>query len=109
MYYAEGLPSILSMFENLIDEFQFYKFTIIKFDDMKIALQIDITFEQILSIVKQLPQKQKILLSKELEKEAIDSKLTKLLKVFKSEELDLDLVDKEVDDVRKNIYDKHED
>lgn len=38
---------------------------------MKSALQIDLTFEQILSLVKQLPKKQKIKLSKELEKEAI--------------------------------------
>jgi hypothetical protein len=39
-------------------------------------LQIDLTFEQILSMVKQLPRQQKIKLTKELEKEAIDSKLS---------------------------------
>jgi hypothetical protein len=33
---------------------------------MKTALQIDITFEQILSVVKQLPRQQKIMLTKEL-------------------------------------------
>ncbi len=42
---------------------------------MKTALQIDITFEQILSMVRQLPKQQKILLTKELEREVIDSKL----------------------------------
>jgi len=53
---------------------------------MKSALQIDLTFDQILSLVKQLPNKQKIKLSKELEKEAIDSKLTRLLETFKTDE-----------------------
>ena len=45
---------------------------------MKTALQIDITFEQILSMVKQLPRQQKLKLSKELEREAIDTKLKHL-------------------------------
>lgn len=36
---------------------------------MKTALQIDLTFEQILSMVRQLPRQQKIKLTKELEKE----------------------------------------
>ncbi len=73
---------------------------------MKSALQIDLTFDQILSLVKQLPNKQKIKLSKELEKEAIDSKLTRLLKNFKTDELDLKTIDEEVEIVRQEIYDK---
>jgi hypothetical protein len=70
---------------------------------MKSALQIDLTFDQILSFIKQLPKKQKIKLSKELEKEAIDSKLTRLLKTFKTDELDLKTIDEEVEIVRKSI------
>jgi hypothetical protein len=70
---------------------------------MKSVLQIDLTFDQILSLVKQLPKKQKIKLSKELEKEAIDSKLTRLLKTFKTDELDLKTIDDEVEIVRKSI------
>ena len=73
---------------------------------MKPALQIDLTFEQILSLVKQLPRKEKIKLTKELEKEAIDSKLTSLLKVFKTNDLDLKTLHEEVECVRKGIYDK---
>lgn len=73
---------------------------------MKTALQIDLTFEQILSLVKQLPKKQKIKLSKELEKEAINSKLTRLLETFKTDELDLKTIDEEVEIVRQKIYDK---
>lgn len=71
---------------------------------MKTALQIDLTFDQILSLVKQLPKKQKIKLSKELEKEAIDSKLTRLLETFKTDELDLKTIDEEVEIVRKSIH-----
>jgi len=73
---------------------------------MKTALQIDVTFDQILSMVKQLSRQQKIKLSKELEKEVIDSKLTRLLKTFKTKELDLETINAEVESVRQEIYDK---
>lgn len=76
---------------------------------MKTALQIDLTFDQILSLVKQLPKKQKIKLSKELEKEAIDSKLTRLLETFKTDELDLKTIEEEVEIVRQEIYDRKKD
>ena len=73
---------------------------------MKTALQIDITFEQILSIVRQLPRQQKIQLTKELEKEAIDTKLSRLLKTFKAKDLDLETINEEVESVRQEIYEK---
>ena len=73
---------------------------------MKTALQLDLTFNQILSLIKQLPQRQKIKLVEELEKDVIDSKLTELLKKFKTDELDLDLIDEEVENLRQEIYDK---
>ena len=73
---------------------------------MKSSLQLHITFEQILSLVRQLPRQQKIKLTKELEKEAIDSKLTQLLTTFKTEELDLETIHAEVESVRQEIYDK---
>ncbi|HSV87633.1 MAG TPA: hypothetical protein VLH61_03235 [Bacteroidales bacterium] len=73
---------------------------------MKTALQIDITFEQILSIVRQLPRQQKLKLTKELEKEAIDSKLSRLLKTFKTRDLDLKTINEEVESVRQEIYEK---
>jgi len=73
---------------------------------MKAALQIDLTFEQVLSVVKQLPRQQKLMLTKELEKEAIDSKLTRLLKTFKTKELDLKTITEEVESVRQEIYDR---
>lgn len=71
---------------------------------MKTALKIDLTFEQILSIIRQLPITQKIKLTQELEKEAIDSKLSRLLKTFKTKELDLKTIEEEVESVRQEIY-----
>lgn len=73
---------------------------------MKTALQIDLTFDQILSLIRQLPKKQKIKLTKELEKEVIDSRLSQLLKKFNTKELDLDIISEEVEIVRKEIYDQ---
>ncbi len=71
---------------------------------MKTALQIDFTYDQVLRLVKQLPQKEKLKLTKELENEAIHSKLSRLLKTFKTKELSLDTINKEVDTVRQEIY-----
>jgi hypothetical protein len=65
-----------------------------------------LTFNQILSIVKQLPLQQKIKLTKELEKEAIDTKLSRLLKTFWTKDLDLNTITEEVESVRQEIYDK---
>lgn len=73
---------------------------------MKTVLQIDLTFDQILSMVRQLPRQQKIKLTKELEKEAIDTKLSRLLKTFRTKELDLKTISEEVESVRQEIYDK---
>ena len=47
---------------------------------MRTALQVDITFDQVLALVRQLPTKEKIKLTKELEKEGIETKLSGLLK-----------------------------
>lgn len=48
---------------------------------------IDLDFNQILDLVKQLPKKEKIKLSKELEKDIIDAKLTMLLTPYSIEQL----------------------
>jgi predicted DNA-binding protein YlxM (UPF0122 family) len=65
----------------------------------------NITFEQVLSLVRQLPIQQKIKLSEELEKDSIGTQLSLLLKTFHTDELSLDTVDKEVEIVRQQIYD----
>lgn len=71
---------------------------------MKTALQIDISYDQVLYLVKQLDIKDKIKLTKELEKEGIQSKLTRLLSTFKTKELSMATINKEVEIVRQNIY-----
>jgi len=73
---------------------------------MKTALEIDLTFNQILSIVKQLPKQQKIKLTKALEEEAIDSKLTRLLKTFRTKNLDMKTITEESENVRQEIYER---
>jgi len=72
---------------------------------MKTALNIDITYDQVLSIVKSMPIKQKLKLSKELEKKGIKTRLTSLLSAFKTDALSLEDIDKEVELVRQKIYD----
>ncbi len=63
-------------------------------------------FDQILDLVRQLPKKEKLRLSKELERDIIDAKLTALLKAFKTDNLDQDTIDKEVEIVRAELYAK---
>lgn len=65
---------------------------------------LDLKFDQILDLVKRLPKKEKLKLSKELERDIIDAKLTSLLKAFKTDELDQATIDNEVEIVRAEIY-----
>jgi len=51
--------------------------------------QLTLNFDQILDLVKQLPESDKIKLSKELEKDTLNQKLTQLLETFKTVELSL--------------------
>jgi hypothetical protein len=71
---------------------------------MRAAIQIDFTYDQVLNLVKLLPQKDKLKLTKELEKEGIESKLSRLLNTFKTKELSLTTINKEVEIVRQKIY-----
>jgi len=73
---------------------------------MKTAIQLEVTFDQVLSLVRRLPKKDKMKLSKELGKDVVDIKLAKLLKTFQAKDLDLDDIDSEVENVRQEIYEK---
>ena len=66
----------------------------------------DVRYDQVLSLVKQLPLRQKIRLSKELEKESIGTKLSSLLNAFYTDELSLETIDTETEIVRQQIYDR---
>jgi len=65
---------------------------------------VKLSFSEILELVRRLPGEQKIELSRELEKESIESKLTELLNAFKTDELSLDEITAEVEDVRQKRY-----
>jgi hypothetical protein len=67
---------------------------------------LDVEFDQILRLVKQLTKKEKMKLSKELEKDIIDARLTSLLEAFKTDALDQDTIDKETEIVRAQVYAK---
>jgi flagellar biosynthesis regulator FlbT len=73
---------------------------------MQTSLQIDFTYDQVLSLVKQLPKEEKIMLTKELEKdkESFGERLEKLLTVFKTDELSEETINEEVEIVRQNRY-----
>lgn len=71
---------------------------------MKSAISIDITFDQVLAIVKSLPARQKMKISKELEKEGIKTKLTSILSSFRTDELSIDDITQEVEHVRQRRY-----
>lgn len=66
--------------------------------------QLSLNFEQVLTLVKQLPYPEKLLLSQELEKEVLNSKLTSILESFKTDELSLETITEEVEAVRSEIY-----
>ena len=72
---------------------------------MRTSINVDISYEQVLSIVKSLPQKQKLQLSRELEKEGIRSRLTLILGAFKTDDLDMETITNETESVRQEIYD----
>lgn len=67
---------------------------------------IELSFPQLLELVKKLPSEQKLKLSKELEKETIQSKLTELLTSFRTNDLTMDQITEEVEKVRQLKYDQ---
>lgn len=69
-------------------------------------MQIDLSFEQVLSLVKQLPAPQKMEILRELGQETVDFKMSRLLETFKTNDLSLELIEGEVESVRKELYDK---
>lgn len=69
-------------------------------------LKVDIQYEQLLTLIKQLPHEQKLMLAKELEKEAIDTKLSQLLQTFQTNELTEECIDREVEAVRQEFYEQ---
>ncbi|MEQ9468433.1 MAG: hypothetical protein RLN88_13545 [Ekhidna sp.] len=67
---------------------------------------MNLSFSQILELVRNLPGEQKIKISRELEKETIGSKLTELLTTFRTDKLSMNEITSEVEQVRQDLYDK---
>ncbi len=66
--------------------------------------KLALNFEQILELVRQLPKNDKARLSKELAKDAIDSRLTRLLNSFSTDDISEEMIIQEVENVRAEIY-----
>lgn len=66
--------------------------------------QLSVTFDQILEVVKQLPENDKLTLSQELEKDILNKKLTDILEAFKTDELSLSVINEEVEAVREELH-----
>ena len=77
---------------------------LIKDKKIRPALQVEITFDQVLALVRKLPTNEKIKLTKELEKEGIETKLSGLLKTFRTKELSIDIINEDVEIVRQQLY-----
>ncbi len=67
---------------------------------------VNLSFSQVLELVKNLPVEQKIEISRELEKETIGSKLTELLSAFRTDKISMDEITSEVEQVRQGLHDK---
>ncbi|WP_234488563.1 type II toxin-antitoxin system VapB15 family antitoxin [Oxynema sp. CENA135] len=67
--------------------------------------QLSLSFEQVLSLVKQLPEADKLKLSQALSKDLLDSQLTYLFQSFKTDEISLAEITEKVEAVRTEMYD----
>lgn len=75
----------------------------------KNVYQLSLNFEQILALVEQLSETDKIRLSKELEKKLREQKLTDLLQTFQTDDLSLEEITEEVEAVRGERYAQQQD
>lgn len=67
-------------------------------------LQISLNFNQILEIVQQLSDQEKLELNQVLTKDLLNKKLTGFLEDFKTDELSLELINQEAETVRGEMY-----
>ena len=69
-------------------------------------MDMNLSFPQILELIRKLPGDQKIKISQELEKETIGSVLTELLASFKTDKLYAEEITAEVEQIRQDLYDQ---
>lgn len=68
--------------------------------------RLPLNFKQVLALVQQLSEDEKLMLSRELEKDSREKKLTQLLEAFQTDELSLKTIDEEVEAVRTEMYEE---
>ena len=68
------------------------------------SLKIRLGYNQVLNLIRQLSDEDKMKLSRELKAETRKIKLQHLLEVFKNDEISLSDIDAEVESVRKERY-----
>lgn len=72
------------------------------------SLKIRLGYNQVLDLIRQLSDEDKMKLSRELKAETRRIKLQHLLEVFKNDEISLSDIDAEVESVRKARYENKE-
>lgn len=68
--------------------------------------QLPINIHQILALIRQLPLEDKKKVSRELEKDLVEKRLTRLLNAFKTDKLSEKTINEEVEKVRAELYEK---
>ena len=68
------------------------------------SFKISLTFNQILDLVRQLPNRDKAKLSFELAKDITDERLSRLLSAFRTDELTEEEINQEVEEARTEIH-----
>jgi len=70
------------------------------------SYKINLTYNQVLDLVRQLPKKDKAKLSNELAKDAVDKRLTRILNSFSAKDISQEEINQEVEEARTEIYAK---
>ncbi|MBM3437478.1 MAG: hypothetical protein FJY07_14825 [Bacteroidetes bacterium] len=68
------------------------------------TLKLSLTYEQIVSLIRQLPSKERVMLGKELAKDVLDERLSRLLGTFKTNKISEELIRQETEIVRAKLY-----
>lgn len=73
---------------------------------MSITLQEPVNVDEVIALVQRLTDDDKIRLGKALKAEVIDNTLEKLLAAFRTDELDMETITREVEMVRQDRYNR---
>jgi|GEM_PF-1801040 len=66
--------------------------------------EVEISFEQILGMINQLDESQRVQLSEELKRSAVGAKLDEVLTIFRGAPISQEEIDEVCEEVREEIY-----